>query len=276
MPGQRAQTILSRWRDDLKQGWRLGLDAEGRLEFVVADGAGTWRVTAERLLRGREWALVGCAWDPSAGVLTLMARSLDAQAGRDRSEIVEGEGPRGLDWPKDVPLVMAAHAAGAGEASLCAGFFDGKIDRPRLYAAALSADGLHRLCEAHATGPADPALIGAWDFSQEIATDRVRDISANRLHGVLRQMPTRAMTGADWDGSTDRWTEAPWQYGAIHFHSDDMADAGWAPTLQMTTPEDWRSGFYALRLRARDGEAEPVESFVAFFVRADLGKPKSG
>ena len=88
-------------------------------------------------------------------------------------------------------------------------------------------------------------------------------------------MPTRAMTGANWDASVDRWTEAPRQYGAIHFHSDDMADAGWAPTLELTIPRDWRSGFYALRLRATRDDGEPVESFVAFFVRADLGQPKS-
>jgi N,N-dimethylformamidase len=275
LPGERAQTILSRWRDDLKQGWRLGLDAEGRLEFVVADEAGSWRAVADRPLRVREWALIGGVWAPEARKLTVLARSLDAQAGRDRSEIVEGAGPSRLGWPKDVSLVMAAHATGPGETTVCGGFYDGKIDRPRLHAGALSVDGLHRLCEAHALAPADPALVGAWDFAQDIATERARDLSAHRLHGLLRQMPTRAMTGANWDGSTDRWTEAPWQYGAIHFHSDDMADAGWSPTLRMITPTNWGSGFYALRLRANQGEAEPVESFVAFFVRADLGKPKS-
>ena len=275
LPGRGAQTILSRWSEDLKQGWRLGLDADGRLEFVVASAAGAWRAVTARPLQTREWALVGGAWDAHTGRIRVMALSLDRQAGRDRSDVAEAEGPRALDWPQGVPLVMAAHAQGAGDAPLCAGFYDGKIDRPRLYAAVLTIDGLHRLCEAQDPGPADPSLVGAWDFSQDIPTDRVRDLSPHRLHGVLRQMPARAMTGANWDGASDRWTEAPQHYGAIHFHSDDMADAGWSPTLRLTIPRDWRSGFYALRLRATRDDGEAVESFVAFFVRADLGKPKA-
>ncbi len=100
-------------------------------------------------------------------------------------------------------------------------------------------------------------------------------MSANRLHGKLRQMPARGMTGTNWDGSSDRWTERPDQYGAIHFHSDDMADAEWTPNLDFTIPQDWRSGFYALRLRAHPPGAEAVESFVGFFVRADLAKPRA-
>ena len=275
LPGRGEQTILSRWREDLKQGWRLGLDAEGRLEFVVASEAGAWRAVAGRPLQVREWALVGGAWDAETGRLSVMALSLDRQAGRDRSDVAETEGPRSLEWPRGVPLVLAAHAQAAGDAPVCAGFYDGKIDRPRLYASALTIDGLHRLCEAQDPGPADPSLIGDWDFSQDIPTDRVRDLSAHRLHGVLRQMPTRAMTGANWDGASDRWTEAPRHYGAIHFHRDDMADAGWSPTLRLTIPADWRSGFYALRLRATREDGEPVESFVAFFVRAGIGKPKA-
>jgi N,N-dimethylformamidase len=270
-PGGRAQTLVARWRDDLQQGWRLGLDADGRLEFVVATPEGRWRVVGARPMPGREWALVGGVCDPVAGKLRLIERGVDTQAGRGRDTIAEADGPKGVTWPRDLPLMIAAHEANA--TALGAGFYDGKIDRPRLHASALSADGLHRICEA--PNASDPALIGAWDFSREIPTDKIIDLSAHRSHGVLRQMPTRAMTGANWDGSSDRWTETPEQYGAIHFHSDDMADAGWSPTLKMTIPSDWRSGFHALRLRATNGEGTPVESYVAFFVRADLGKPRS-
>ena len=88
-------------------------------------------------------------------------------------------------------------------------------------------------------------------------------------------MPTRAVTGANWDGSSDRWTETPSQYGAIHFHADDMADAGWQPTTTLAIPAEWPSGFYALRLRAREESENPVESFTAFFVRAKPDQPRA-
>ena len=273
MPGDRAQTILSRWREDTQEGWRLGLDAGGHLEFVVAAGSRTWRVATSAALLSREWVLAGASWDADTGRLTVMVRSADAQAGRDRSECVEAPGPTGLEWPAAVPLVIAAQASdGGGE--LFDGFYDGKIDRPRLHASVQPIDGLHRLCESMNFPMTDARLIAAWDFSRGMASESITDLSAQHLHGRLRQMPTRGMTGANWDGSTDRWTDCPEQYGAIHFHSDDMADAEWEPTVRFTVPAEWRSGFYALRVRA-DGEGEPVESFVGFFVRAELGKPRS-
>jgi N,N-dimethylformamidase len=54
-----------------------------------------------------------------------------------------------------------------------------------------------------------------------------------------------------------------------------MAEAGWSPDLQLRLPPDTRSGFWALRLRARENSPDPVESYVPFFVRAPLGKPKA-
>jgi N,N-dimethylformamidase len=268
----RAQTVMSRWRDDLQSGWRLGLDSNGHAEFVLSANGGTWRVATLQPLLSREWVLVGASWDASSGAITIMVKSLNPQGGRKRSAIVEARGPTSMPWPRETPLVMAAHAR---DKASYAAFFDGKIDRPRLYAEALTRDALHRLCEAYTVAPGDPRLVGAWNFALDIPTESVTDMSANRLHGTLRQMPARAMTGANWDGSSDRWTDQPTHYGAIHFHSDDMADAEWKPSLDFTIPADWRSGFYALRLRARSESADPVESFVAFFVRADLGKPKS-
>jgi N,N-dimethylformamidase len=270
-PTAGPQTILSRWREDLGQGWRLGLDAEGRLEFVL----GSARATVPRPVLEREWIFVTASYDPVAGRIRVQQVSPDPQAGRDRGGFAEASAPAESAWPEATALVMAAHAAGPGETPLTAAHFDGKIDRPRLHASAMSAAEMRALCETIAPRPADPLLIGAWDFSQEMSSETVCDLSANRLHGSTRHLPQRAMTGENWDGRTGQWTEAPWQYGAIHFHSDDMADAGWSPDLRLTIPAEWRSGFYALRLRARQGSDDPVESFVSFFVRPGAGQARA-
>jgi N,N-dimethylformamidase len=207
--------------------------------------------------------------------MTITQTSLDPQAGRDTSCSATAEAPPAANWPADTALVIAAHALEPGDAPRTAAHFDGKIDRPRLLSAVLGTPALRAIAESLSPNPAEPDLVAAWDFSRDIPTDTVRDLSANRLDGTLRHMPMRAVTGANWDGRTVQWTEAPELYGAIHFHSDDMQDAGWSPDLRFTIPEDWRSGFYALRLRARQESDDPVESFVAFFVRAPLGKPRS-
>lgn len=269
------QTILSRWREDLGQGWRVGLDAQGHLVFEVAGAAGSCLLRAERSLIEREWVFIAASYDGAIGALALVQRSLDPQAGRDTSGACDATGPADIVWPTETALVFAAHAREAGSNPLTAGHFDGKIDRPRLFGAVLAEDALRRACETIAPSPADPTLIGAWDFSLEMASEIVRDVSTNRLDGRLRHLPMRAVTGANWDGSVVQWTERPDLYGAIHFHSDDMADCGWSPDLTLTVPADWRSGFYALRLTARDGSDDPVESYVSFFVRAPLGQAKA-
>jgi N,N-dimethylformamidase len=74
--------------------------------------------------------------------------------------------------------------------------------------------------------------------------------------------PDRAMTGHRWDGSVMDFRHAPEQYGAIHFHDDDLEDAGWKTDLVLDVPLDTPSGVYALRLRA-----EGTEDHVPFVVR---------
>ncbi|WP_419899037.1 N,N-dimethylformamidase beta subunit family domain-containing protein [Roseomonas sp. USHLN139] len=274
-PGSAAQAVMARWRDDTSAGWRLGLDATGCLEFVLGDGQRQWRVATARPLREREWVFVAAVYDAEAGALLLQQQSLDPQGGRDTGETARAEGPRHFTPPADVALVFAAQALETGVAPLTTAHYDGKIDRPRLGAGAWSFDRLRALAEALNPPPGDPDLLGAWDFSRGMSTDLLHDLSANRLDGWLRQCPARAMTGANWDGSTQQWTEKPHLYGAIHFHRDDMHDAGWDADLEFRVPRDWKSGFYALRLRARQDSDDPVESFVAFFVRAPLGQARA-
>ncbi|WP_159993069.1 N,N-dimethylformamidase beta subunit family domain-containing protein [Roseomonas sp. 18066] len=274
-PQAGPQGIVARWRDDTGQGWRLGLDAEGCLEFILGDGASPWRVTAPRPLLEREWVFIGAAYDADKGELRVFQESLDPQSGRNTTAGAVAPGPRAFVPPADVALVFAALALETGAAPLTTAHYDGKIDRPRLCAGALPLSRLRALAESLAPSVGDPDLIGAWDFSRGISTELIHDLSANRLDGWLRQNPARAMTGANWDGSTQQWTETPHLYGAIHFHSDDLHDAGWDVDLEFRIPADWRSGFYALRLRARPDSDDPVESFVAFFIRAPMGQARS-
>jgi N,N-dimethylformamidase len=103
-------------------------------------------------------------------------------------------------------------------------------------------------------------LLAAWDFSLDIPTARISDTSGNEHHGRVVNMPMRAVTGHRFTGRATSWKEAPGEYGAIHFHDDDLADAGWAPDFQFDVPEDLPSGVYAAHLSA--GRAEEYLPFV--------------
>jgi len=121
--------------------------------------------------------------------------------------------------------------------------FDGKIDSPSL------------------------ARVARWDFSIDIPTIRTFDVGPGKHHGNLVNLPARAMTGHDWDGSEHRWTLRPEHYGAIHFHHDDLYDAGWEPSVRIKIPADLPSGPYALHIRSGDSdESATREDYIPFFV----------
>jgi N,N-dimethylformamidase len=203
-------------------------------------------------LTERAWHDIACRFDPVSGVLEVSQRPrrqrLDLNERATASIAAEGRPP----WGQGRAAIATDSAARA--------HFDGKIARPRIL----------RGGAALAAPPADPfqQIAGAetlaeWDLSIDIPTDRVADIGPGGWHGRCHNLPTRAMTGPDWTGATHRWTEAPSEYDAIHFHSDNIGDAGWAPSLTLDVPADWPSGLYALHL-----EAASARDNIPFFVRA--------
>ena len=133
---------------------------------------------------------------------------------------------------------MAAHVAGEQAGRLVtAGHYNGKIEAPRLSRRAL------------APGEAGD-LVGAWDFAREIPGDEIVDVSGNGLDGVAVNLPARAMKGHLWNGEVHRWSEKPEHYAAIHFHDDDLYDAGWEADFEVAIPADMKSGTYAVKLTA--------------------------
>lgn len=144
--------------------------------------------------------------------------------------------------------------------------FNGKIDRPRLTARALSAAERTALAWDSMPHERDTDVVGAWDFSRDIGADRVSDVGPNGLHGHTVNLPSRGCKGHNWSAREHSWRHAPQEYGAIHFHDDDLYDAGWETDFEYLVPNDLRSGVYAVRLRADDDEW-----YVTFFVRPRRG-----
>jgi N,N-dimethylformamidase len=126
------------------------------------------------------------------------------------------------------------------------GHYNGKIDRPLIYGHALSVAELAALAAGHE--PDSHGLIARWDFAdgisaQGIPSDHVSDISGNDLHGRCINMPARAMTGYNWTGREEHFIHAPAEYGAIHFHDDDLEDAGWEEDFELKVPDTMRWRF---------------------------------
>ncbi len=110
-------------------------------------------------------------------------------------------------------------------------------------------------------------IIAGWDFSIGMDTQVIEDSSGNGRDGVLFQTPTRAVRGASWDGSHQSYLDAPEHYAAIHFHEDDLTDAGWKEIASWQVPKNMKSGQYAFKVTQEDSE-----EYVPFFVRAPKGR----
>lgn len=266
LPGGACQTILGRWTNATRTGWRLYLDEDGHLCTAAALGAGPVVARSPQPLVTREWIFVGGSVSLSTGTVSVFGLSLEHDGGRSRDFSETVSGLSGIDWPANVPFIFAAHSSGViRPAKPTDDHYNGKIDRPRLVSGVRSRADMQRLSEAISPVQA-PEIVGAWDFSQKIPTDDFVDLSANRLDGRLVQLPTRGVTGANWTGCCHGWPQAASEYGAIHFHADDLENAEWNVSQELEIPGDWPSGFYALRATGeRDGR--PVESNIPFFVR---------
>ena len=102
------------------------------------------------------------------------------------------------------------------------------------------------------------------DFSLRMSTDQIEDISGYKCHGELVNAPARAVTGHDWDASQNDWRRASYGYGAIHFHDDDLDDAGWETDFELEIPLGLKSGCYGVHI-----DDEHSSDIVPFFVRPD-------
>ena len=267
-PGRGEQGRITRWQDNPACGFALLIDDTGALALRSGDGNGNIaEVSTGIALAPRRWYLVSGSYDAANKVLHVSQQpngsSLETHQHASETTTVE----IGAIATADASLLFAALPAmlSTGRvASKC--HFNGKMDAPRLSADVLSAAEVSALAHNARPDGDNPHLVGAWDFSRDIGTDTVSDVSLHGLQGRTVNLPSRGCKGYNWSAREHNWSHAPLEYGAIHFHDDDLYDAGWETDFDYQVPVDLHSGVYAVRLRAEDDEW-----YVTFFVRPPRG-----
>lgn len=213
----------------------LALCADGRLELISGSGAQLLSVCAtERPVKARTWYRVRATVDAGTqgatlGVSTLTGALTDA--GAEEISTVEGVALAPANAICVVGAVSCACADGRAFPRHC---FNGKLERPRLIEGAES----------------DGPVLADWCFELDMEGSDVTDVSGRNKHGRLINMPARAMTGSTWTGTELSHRHAPAQYAAVHFHEDDLEDAGWEESARIELSETLASGVYAVRVRA--------------------------
>jgi N,N-dimethylformamidase len=277
-PGRGRQALLGTWSESGRRGFGLGLDEQGALELRLGDGREVASLTTATPLATRRWYLVAGSFDAASGRLELWQAPVGDRTFHEETAVRAETTTAVRLGAGSGPFLFAAWHAGEAAAPtaygrlVAGGHYNGKLDRPRLADRALGQAQVAAIAGDGAL-PAglERALVARWDFAREIPTETLVDTSPNRLHGTAVNLPARAMTGHNWTGAVMDWTRAPEQYGAIHFHDDDLVDANWQPDFEIELPADLRSGIYAARLSARE-----AEFFVPFFVRPPRGRSLAG
>ncbi len=267
-----TQGLITKWSANTAGGYGMFLGERGDLQLWIGDGAGhVERVCTGKALRSHQWYFVAAAYDASQREASLYQLPQSMWPGDSASAIFR-QTLQSLE-PADagVPLLIAAgYLQPAGTQRVAGkGMYNGKIDSPCVLSRVLIPAEVELLRQG--VSPIEvggEAVVAAWDFAADISSDRVIDKGPHRLHGKTINMPARAMTGHNWTGNETSYKHAVNEYGAIHFHEDDLEDAGWEADFEWKVPEQLRSGVYAARLVAGD-----QEDYVPFIVRPKRDQP---
>jgi N,N-dimethylformamidase len=260
--------ILTKWSRGTGTGYALCIDAAGRLAFKAADGrGGALLLSASAPLRNKAWYKVAVSL--GGGRATLVQTPLDAAGGeRQVVETVETPALGPLGEPGTALLFAASFDRVERDRVVATAHFNGKIEAPAIWSRALSLAELQDLHAARRSAAELPPVVAHWDFSKDIKGVTLTDLSGNGLDGTVVNMPTRGVVGHRLPLDTNDWRQAPHHWGAIHFHDDDVHDAGWEADFSWTIPDDLPSGIYGVELRTED-----QVQFVVFVVRA--ARPRS-
>jgi len=305
-PEKGRQALMTKWVEESNSGYGLFIDENSCLSVEIGDGSGlTMKLSSDKELLRKVWYLAAVSYDARTGRVTLyqqpVVTSTNGGLGQgllnpaeDTTAIVESINSM-HPAINDAPFLMAASTLEerSGRTIFGAHFkeapspielpeqvntYNGKIDRPRLSRRALSKADIEALARGYQGCAAELRndVVAAWDFqaniTKNIASTQILDMSTSRLHGHIINMPCRGMTGFNWTGDEIVYHHKPEEYGAIHFHDDDIDDARWDVDFNYTIPEDLRTGVYAVRLRIGGVDSPDTEDYIPFVVRPPRGK----
>jgi len=272
LPAKGRQAIMGTWDEAAKSGIGLEVGADGTAWLRI----GGFALSSGAKLSARRWYLLAASYDAATGEAVLWQEPVSQHDFHpERPVCVRGNAGVGVAVAP-APLTFAAWRVRATDGPspwgglVFGGHFNGRIDRPRLAHGPSDRVRVEALAAAQPSALLDVDMVAAWDFSRDMSSTTIPDAGPSRLDGVLVNHPARAMRGHNWDGSATDWTKAPDQYGAIHFHDDDLTDACWAESFSFTIPEGQRSGIYAAKL-STDG----FDYWIVFFIRPKRGTATS-
>lgn len=245
------QAVIARYDSDLEKGFSLGVNENGAVAIINHTILSTGH-----MLQARSWYRIWMTYDHQSTRLTVGQQLLSVKV--DIEGAVVASAACSALSQTDANLLIGA----CGSGSSITRHFNGKIEAPSMF----SGHREHTDAEDHQL-----TTLFNFDFSRNISSSTAIDNGPHTLEGQLVNLPMRAMTSSQWDGSVFSWKEKPEHYAAIYFHDDDLYDCEWLTDFFIDIPEDFRSGIYAVRLDSIEG----YKDMIPFFVTPRPGEAQS-
>jgi len=269
------QVLISRHDASAGKGWSLYINEHGNFGFEIVSESGSSAVVESALVaRKAHWYQILLSLCAERGEASLWCFELGSNKPLDSKYSDSSTSKSFTDELPEVsnPLVIGGILSGKDPSGnpVPGSTFNGRIENPSMAAATFTESDASLFAAGELPDLCTTRWLARWDFALEQHSDRVIDSSIHQHHGHVHNLPLRAVRSSRWTGEETRWTHAPDQYSAIHFHEDDLYDCGWQDDIVWQVPEDLKSGIYALRLNQGD-----IEEYVPFFVAAPKGLPQA-
>jgi N,N-dimethylformamidase len=272
LPGNgKRQAIMSRWCSIEERGYGLFIGEDGRIELLLGGRSGVAAVETVEPLQALTWYFVAASFDNEQTRAVVYVAPLSPWAKTEKNRFAM-DTPDVSDWHSGmvVPFRIGATGSCSREAQSISDAYNGKIDSPRVFNCAVEEEIVHELARGADPLTLNPgAVLAAWDFSVNQSSTRITDRGSRGLHGRTVNLPGRAVTGWNWSGAEVDFRQAPEEYGAIHFHSDDVEDAQWEMDFEWSVPPETKSGIYAAFLEAGD-----LHDHIPFVVTPGRSQPR--
>lgn len=305
-PGKGLQGIMGKWSERDHSGFAMIIDEDGSLGLWIGGKSGVAKVSTGVPMLKRVWYKVSATYDSQSGEISIsqtpiptatnggigMAIVHPIEESTARKSFVKRLGAPKIN---KAPFVLGAltKEPSSGRVAFGGHFkeaetpidlpvqfacFNGKIDRPRLSRVVLTEGQIDAMVRG--VRAIEPAIrddvVAAWEFQanigSNIASTFVLDGGWNGLNGFAINMPARGMTGFNWTGDEISYRHAPEEYGAIHFHDDDLDDCRWVESFSYTIPKGLKSGVYAARIRIGGISTAETEDYIPFLIRPPKGE----
>ena len=215
-----GQCLIGRWDNHRNQGFCLGINESGRLEFRVGRGDEVDRVQSGTPLQTEIWYFVAASLDATTGRATLYQETIvnryNSLLGKvalvDRgSRVSKVLQARQSNLPETPFLIAGSRDCNEKRGDFVSQLFCGKIDRPGLFDRPLTPEELDGIRTGHA--PPRDGLVAYWDttdgYTDDGIGDSVRDVGPHGLHAMGFNRPVRGQTGWNWDGTNDCFRLSP-------------------------------------------------------------------